>query len=302
MSEQNLQSVYHADLPHGTVWQRAECIRLHPSRCETNRSPPLTSATAPRPAAKTVRDRLIDAAEVCLRAKGIRSTTVSEVAEVAGVSRGWLYRHFPDKIALLGAAIVRLNDAYWSESHAMLEQIDGLDEQIAAGIRHGRTAYDDPGALLMKLRLDEPEEFAACAGAGRAGPGARPRRVLVAVPDRRARPRRDPPRRRHRRGLGMGCPRAAFAGHRARDSELDPTDHDAVLTHVRRYVMPGLRADPAPEPHQAQAKPNSPPLIRASIAAVHVTLEANDVAADDDDAAENAKAPADGGGSRGSTD
>ena len=78
-------------------------------------------------ATKNVRDRLIDAAEVCLRAKGIRSTTVSEVAEVAGVSRGWLYRHFPDKNSLLGAAIVRLNDAYWSDSHAMLEQIDGLD-------------------------------------------------------------------------------------------------------------------------------------------------------------------------------
>ena len=117
-------------------------------------------------ATKNVRDRLIDAAEVCLRAKGIRATTVSEVAEVAGVSRGWLYRHFPDKVALLGAAIVRLNEAYWSESHAMLERVEGLDQQIAVGIRHGRTAYDDPGALLMKLRMDEPEEFAACAGAG----------------------------------------------------------------------------------------------------------------------------------------
>ena len=36
----------------------------------------MTSGTA----TKNVRDRLIDAAEVCLRAKGIRSTTVSEVA------------------------------------------------------------------------------------------------------------------------------------------------------------------------------------------------------------------------------
>ena len=70
----------------------------------------VTSGTA----TKNIRDRLIDAAEVCLRANGIRSTTVSEVAEVAGVSRGWLYRHFPDKVSLLGAAIVRLNDTYWS--------------------------------------------------------------------------------------------------------------------------------------------------------------------------------------------
>src|SRR6201988_1231225 len=125
----------------------------------------VTSGTA----TKNVRDRLIDAAEVCMREKGIRSTTVSEVAEVAGVSRGWLYRHFPDKVTLLGAAIVRLNDAYWSEAHAGLEQVEGLDQQMAMGIRRARTAYDDPGALLMKLRMDEREELAACAGAGLQG-------------------------------------------------------------------------------------------------------------------------------------
>src|SRR6478735_8860877 len=108
------------------------------------RSSPLPTPTARR----SVRDRLTDAAEACLRAKGIRATTVSEVAEAAGVSRGWLYRHFPDKASLLGAAIVRLNDAYWSEAHAMLEQIDGLDRQLAVGVSHAPTAYDDPGALL----------------------------------------------------------------------------------------------------------------------------------------------------------
>ena len=70
-----------------------------------------------------------------MHAKGIRATTVSEVAEVAGVSRGWLYRHFPDKVTLLGAAIVRLNEAYWSDAHAMLEQVEGLDRQMALGIR-----------------------------------------------------------------------------------------------------------------------------------------------------------------------
>ena len=42
---------------------------------------------------KSVRERLIDAAEGCLRAKGIRATTVSEVAEAAGVSRGCVRPH-----------------------------------------------------------------------------------------------------------------------------------------------------------------------------------------------------------------
>lgn len=204
----------------------------------------MTSTTAPRSAAKSVRDRLIDAAESCLSAKGIRSTTVSEVAEAAGVSRGWLYRHFPDKVTLLGAAIVRLNDAYWSEARAMLEQIDGLDQQIAQGIRHGRTAYADPGTLLMKLRMEEPEEFAACAGAG----------VQGLVPDLAdfwsrylvtARDRGEIHADVDVAEASEWVARALLSLATVPGLQLDPSDHDAVLKHVRRYVIPGLTADPA---------------------------------------------------------
>jgi AcrR family transcriptional regulator len=199
----------------------------------------VTSGTA----TKNVRDRLIDAAEVCLRAKGIRSTTVSEVAEAAGVSRGWLYRHFPDKASLLGAAIVRLNDAYWSEAHAILEQIEGLDCQIAAGIVRGRTAYDDPGALLMKLRLDEPEEFAACAGAGVQGlvPDLADfwSRYLIAARDR-GEIREDTDIAEASEWVA----RVLLSLATVPGDTLDPTDSDAVLKQVRRYLMPGLRADP----------------------------------------------------------
>jgi AcrR family transcriptional regulator len=200
----------------------------------------MTSTTA----TKTVRDRLIDAAEICMRAKGIRSTTVSEVAEAAGVSRGWLYRHFPDKVTLLGAAIVRLNDAYWSEAHAMLERFDGLDRQIAAGIGHGRNAYDDPGALLIKLRMAEPEDFAACAGAGVQGlvPDLADfwKRYLVAALDRgEIHPDTDVDE------ASEWVARVLLSLATVPGDTLDPTDDAAVLTHVRRYVMPGLRADPA---------------------------------------------------------
>ena len=195
-------------------------------------------------ATKNVRDRLIDAAEVCLRAKGIRSTTVSEVAEAAGVSRGWLYRHFPDKVSLLGAAIVRLNNAYWSEAHAMLEAVEGLDRQIAAGIRHGRSAYDDPGALLMKLRIEEPEEFAACAGAGVQGlvPDLAEfwSRYLVAARDNgEIHPGTDIVE------ASEWLARVLISLATVPGETLDPGDADALLRHLRRYVMPGLRADPA---------------------------------------------------------
>ena len=196
-----------------------------------------------RTARRSVRDRLTDAAEICLRAKGIRATTVSEVAEAAGVSRGWLYRHFPDKASLLGAAIVRLNDAYWSDAHAMLEQIDGLDRQLAAGIQHGRTAYDDPGALLMKLRVEEPEEFAACAGAG----------VQGLVPDLADFWTRYLIAARDAGDIHVDADIAEASEWVARvlislatvpGEQLDAGDPVAVLRHVRRSVMPGLRADP----------------------------------------------------------
>jgi AcrR family transcriptional regulator len=195
-------------------------------------------------AAKGVRDRLIDAAEVCLRAKGIRATTVSQVAEAALVSRGWLYRHFPDKASLVGAAIVRLNEAWWSEVHAMLEPLPGLDEQIAKGVVNARTAYDDPGSLLMRLRMDEPEEFAACAGAG----------VQGLVPDLAAFWRQYVAA-----AVGSGgihpdthvdeasewVARVVISLVTVPGDTLDPSNPDQVRAHVRRYVMPGLKADPA---------------------------------------------------------
>lgn len=192
---------------------------------------------------KTVRDRLIDAAEECMRVKGIRATTVSEVAEAAGVSRGWLYRHFPDKVTLLGAAIVRLNNAYWSDAHAMLESIEGLDHQITAGVRHGRTAYDDPGALLMKLRVEEPDEFVACAGAG----------VQGLVPDLADFWSRYLVSARDKGEIHAEIDIASASEWVARvlislgtvpGNTLDASDSEAVLTHLRRYLMPALRAKP----------------------------------------------------------
>jgi AcrR family transcriptional regulator len=195
-------------------------------------------------AAKSVRDRLVEAAEVCLRAKGIRATTVSEVAEVAQMSRGWLYRHFPDKVSLLGTAIVRLNEAYWSDARALLDRCDGLDEQMAAGVVNARTAYDDPGAVLMRLRMEEPEEFAVCAGAGVAGlvPDLAEfwRPYLVAAQERGE----------IHAATDIGeasewVARVLISLSTVPGDTLDPNDLARVRAHVRRFVMPGLRTDPA---------------------------------------------------------
>ncbi|WP_396931739.1 TetR/AcrR family transcriptional regulator [Mycolicibacterium sp.] len=199
-----------------------------------------------RQAAKSVQERLVDAAESCLRAKGIRATTVSEVAEAAGVSRGWLYRHYPDKASLLGAAIVRLNNAFWAESHQVLDGLDAFEDRLAVGVRLGRSAYDSPGALVMQLRRDEPEEFAACAGAG----------VQGLVPDlgRFWRPYLEAARDRGEIHADTDLDEAAEWVARVQitlgtvpGETIDPDDHSAVLRFMRRYVLPGLRMAPASE-------------------------------------------------------
>ncbi|MGB3486262.1 MAG: helix-turn-helix domain-containing protein [Mycobacterium sp.] len=197
-----------------------------------------TQARTPRTTGGSVRDRLIDAAETCLHNKGIRATTVSQVAEAAGVSRGWLYRHFPDKATLLGAAIVRLNDAYWGESHAVLAEVEGLAEQIAAGVELGRRAYDSPGALLMKLRRDEPEEFSACAGAG--VQGLVPDLGAFWTPYLKAAQERGEISVQDLDEAAEWVARTLLTIATVPGNTLDPDDSAAVLAYLNRYVMPGL--------------------------------------------------------------
>ena len=55
---------------------------------------------------KSVRQReIIDATVELIGRYGVRGTTVSRIAEAAGISRGALYQHFPNREAVLEAAI-----------------------------------------------------------------------------------------------------------------------------------------------------------------------------------------------------
>ncbi|WP_019929109.1 TetR/AcrR family transcriptional regulator [Nocardia sp. BMG111209] len=198
----------------------------------------MTEATATE-----VTDRLVTAAQTLLARKGIRATTVSEVAEEAGVSRAWLYRHFPDKPTLLGAAIVRLADRMSADARAELDAIDTFAGQLAAGVRIGRRAFDDPGTLVMRLRRTEPEEFAACAGAGVSGMVPeladfwRPY-VAAAAARGEIHPGHDPAE------VAEWVARVLISLGTVPGDTVDPDDQEDLLRQIRRYVLPGLQADP----------------------------------------------------------
>ena len=193
---------------------------------------------------KTVRERLMDAAETCLRDKGIRATTMSTVAERAGVSRAWLYRLFPDKNALVGAALIRLVETTWERNHAELAAIDGFENRLVAGVQIGRRAYDDPGAMLMRLRNDEPEEFGTAIGVGVAGlvPDLAAfwhSYVAEAVADGEIHPET------HVDEAAEWVARVLISLGSVPGNHLDADDAESVRRHFRRYVLPALRSRPS---------------------------------------------------------
>jgi AcrR family transcriptional regulator len=77
-----------------------------------------------------VRDATLDTAAVLMAEHGLRSVTMSEIAERTGIGRATLYKYFPDVEAILLA---------WHE-----REIRGHLEQLAAV----RDQVDDPGKRL----------------------------------------------------------------------------------------------------------------------------------------------------------
>ncbi len=111
---------------------------------------------------RSVRDRLLDAAEECLRRNGIRRTTMIDIAEASGVSRTWLYQHFPDKQSILGAALVRLDEAFWADAHQRVGGRRTFAAKVAEAITIARSS--ELGPLALELKSREPEELEAVMG------------------------------------------------------------------------------------------------------------------------------------------
>jgi len=79
--------------------------------------------------------QFLDAAERCLQRHGIRRTTMVEVADEAGLSRAWLYRHYPDKASLLGATLIRQDEQFWADARSRISRRTTLSAQVAEAVR-----------------------------------------------------------------------------------------------------------------------------------------------------------------------
>lgn len=94
--------------------------------------------------AAMTRERLLDAAESVFREHGVARTSLTEVAAMAGVTRGAVYWHFRDKADLLAAMCQR----------AILP-LDGIDPAAMA------VAQDNPLAALRSLAVSALDRLAS---------------------------------------------------------------------------------------------------------------------------------------------
>lgn len=76
-------------------------------------------------------DRILDAAEDCIRVLGLRRTSMVDVAERAAVSRGSVYRYFPDRDALVDGVLARVADRFVDASAPVVARRRTLATQVA---------------------------------------------------------------------------------------------------------------------------------------------------------------------------
>jgi AcrR family transcriptional regulator len=167
-----------------------------------------TAGRAQRADAQANRDRILDAAEEVFGADG-ESASTEEVAGLAGVGIGTVFRHFPTKAALLEAVLVRRFDRLTGQAEVLLGAADpgeaflGLFDHLVAhamakvaitealldagGDRDGDAAraserlHRAVGALFrnaqqagaIRADVELPEVYALLVGASRAAARAR---------------------------------------------------------------------------------------------------------------------------------
>ena len=98
------------------------------------------------------RTAILDAVIPLLVDRGAAVTT-AEIAEAAGIAEGTIFRVFPDKTALLHAAITKtLDPEPIATALAAIDAAASLDEQLTAAARILGARYEKTTALIAMVR------------------------------------------------------------------------------------------------------------------------------------------------------
>ena len=78
------------------------------------------------------RDRILAAATQCFLQLGIAKTTMHDVARTADLSRGTVYRYFPDRRSLIDATVTQHAQRYYDEAADAMAAQTTLANQVGA--------------------------------------------------------------------------------------------------------------------------------------------------------------------------
>lgn len=106
---------------------------------------------------------VLDAAEMSYDRKGWSRATMDEVARIAGVSRGYIYKHFVNRDGLMLAVLVRRAEMYNERARRFIDAQPNLTEKLVEGILLGvKLARRDPyfGKLVGAATSDPEHQIA----------------------------------------------------------------------------------------------------------------------------------------------
>ena len=113
------------------------------------------------------RDRILDGALEAVARHGLAKLEMTDVSAASGVSRGTVYRYFPNRDALVSELAVREGLRFQSEVLAAVERAPAGPARILVVLRHAtqharehpvlrRLLETDPAFLLRALRAEMP--------------------------------------------------------------------------------------------------------------------------------------------------
>ncbi|WP_007026578.1 TetR/AcrR family transcriptional regulator [Saccharomonospora iraqiensis] len=122
------------------------------------RTPGDGSRAGRAPTGRVPDDVLLDAARECVLARGVRRTTLTDIARTAGVSRMTLYRRFPDVRSVLAALMTREFGALLREvsTHAGGAGDDIGGTEGGTGTRHARRRLVDIAVASVRALAANP--------------------------------------------------------------------------------------------------------------------------------------------------
>jgi AcrR family transcriptional regulator len=100
---------------------------------------------------RTTRRALISAARRRFEAHGYAGTNLDDIAELAGVTKGALYHHFPTKKALYEAVVVDIHDELGAHSDGRANKADNVWDRFVEAFVAFLEITPEPGIRMLMV-------------------------------------------------------------------------------------------------------------------------------------------------------